>query len=298
METIRYIDRHTRSLCQETVPGEQWLKWLYHNPIGKLALHALVKRKALTAWYGKQMDTPKSCAKIRDFVDSLHIDMAESTRPIEDFTSFNDFFIRELKPGTRPIAPESNALASPADGKVLAFEGITGLDTFFVKGQQFSLSRFLQTPALSDTFAGGTLLIFRLAPVDYHRFHFPAAGRISATTRIDGSYYSVSPYAVKNRLQIYWENKREFSVLQTDIADDVLLCEVGATMVGGIQQTYTPESSVNKGDQKGWFTFGGSTVVMLLQQGAATIDADILANTQKGFETSVKVGEQIAVGCR
>jgi len=215
---------------------------------------------------------------------------------IDDYTSFNDFFKRGLKPGARPVDEEPNSIVSPADGKVLAFEGIDGLDAFFVKGQSFSLPDFLQDQALSEKYVGGTLLIIRLAPVDYHRFHFPADGQISQSKQIEGDYYSVSPYAVKNRLRIYWENKREYSVLSTQNAGDILLCEVGATMVGSIYQNYTPDAEVEKGQEKGWFTFGGSTVVALLEKGKAQVDGDILANTLKGFETSIKMGERIATG--
>jgi phosphatidylserine decarboxylase len=296
MKSIEYIDRKTGGMRRETVPGEQWLRWLYHNPLGKLALDALVKRKCLSAWYGRKMDSPASTEKIPAFVQDLQIDMSEATRPMENYESFNDFFIRELKPEARPIDADPNTLASPADGKVLAFENIQQMDSFFVKGQSFALDQFLGSNQLAEQYAGGALLIFRLAPVDYHRFHFPANGTISRTTAIDGAYYSVSPYAVKNRLSVYWENKREHSTLHTDLAGDILLCEVGATMVGSIIQTYAPDSNVQKGQEKGMFKFGGSTVVMLLEKGKAYIDADILTNTRNGYETSIRMGERIAIG--
>ncbi|WP_320175370.1 phosphatidylserine decarboxylase [Maridesulfovibrio sp.] len=294
MDYIEYIDRESGQLRKETVPGEGWLKWLYHNPLGKLALHGIVKRKFISQWYGSKMDTADSQEKIPGFVKELGIDMNEATRPVEDYKSFNDFFIRELKPEARPIDNAPDSIVSPADGKILAFENLSGLDSFFVKGQKFSLESFLQNSMLSKKYEGGTLLIIRLAPVDYHRFHFPAAGKASASTLINGDYFSVSPYAVKNMLNVYWENKREHSTLKTVAAGDILLCEVGATMVGSIEQTYTPDSEVKKGQEKGWFKFGGSTVIMLLENGKAQIDADILKNTGNGFETSVKVGEHIA----
>ena len=295
MDYIEYIDRKSGKLRKEIVPGEKWLKWLYHNPLGKLALHAVVKRKFVSDCYGKQMDNPSSKEKIPGFVKDLNIDMDEAIRPVEDFNSFNDFFIRELKAEARPVDEAPDSIVSPADGKMLAFEGIRGLDSFFVKGQQFSLEKFLQNSVLSRKYEYGTLLIIRLAPVDYHRFHFPADGKISASSLINGDYFSVSPYAVKNMLSVYWENKRECSTLRTKNAGDILLCEVGATMVGSIEQNYTPDSDVKKGQEKGWFKFGGSTVIMLLEKDKAQIDTDILKNTANGYETSVKVGERIAM---
>lgn len=297
MECIEYIDRKTGVLLRETVPGERWLKWLYHNPAGKLALDAVVKRKFLSQWYGWKMDAPASRERIPAFVESLGIDMDEATRSMDEYATFNEFFIRELKPDARPIDAAPDTIVSPADGKVLAFEGIRGLDTFFAKGQSFSLRRFLNSGTLAEKYEGGTLLVFRLAPVDYHRFHFPADGRASGSTRINGSYYSVSPYAVKERLGIYWENKREYCLLQTQRAGDILLCEVGATMVGSIVQSYSPGADVRKGQEKGWFKFGGSTVVVLLEKGKAQVDADIIANTGQGLETSIRMGERFAMAC-
>ncbi|NDV24747.1 phosphatidylserine decarboxylase [Desulfovibrio sp. JC022] len=297
MDYIEYIDRKSGEICKETVPGEKWLKWLYHNPLGKLALHGAIKRKFVSQWYGNKMDSPASKDKIPGFIKDLNIDMNEAIRPMEDYGSFNDFFIRELKAEARPIDNTSATIVSPAEGKILAFEGIQGLDSFFVKGQQFSLNKFLQNSMLSKQYEEGTLLIIRLAPVDYHRFHFPADGTISASSPINGDYFSVSPYAVKNMLRVYWENKREYSILKTAKAGNILLCEVGATMVGSIIQSYTPDSEVKKGQEKGCFKFGGSTVIMLLEKGKAQIDADIIKNTQNGFETSIKIGETIATVC-
>lgn len=295
MKNIQYIDRKTGAVKQETVPGEKWLQWLYHNPFGKLALHAVVKRKFLSQWYGRKMDGEASASKISDFADSLNIDMNEAVIPAGGFATFNEFFIRKLKPATRPINIEQDVIVSPADGKVMAFAGFDGLDTFFAKGQEFSLSDFLRDKSLSDKYSGGALLIIRLAPADYHRFHFPADGRISRTTLINGSYYSVSPYAVKDRLKIYWENKRQYSLLYTAAgAGDILICEVGATMVGSIVQSYEPDTDVRKGQEKGFFKFGGSTIIMLLEKGKAVIDEDILKNTRNGFETSIKMGDGLA----
>ncbi len=295
MQEIYFIDRSTGNKVREKVPGEKWLRWLYHNPVGRIGLDAVVKRKLLSSVYGWLMDSPDSKARIECFVKCLDIDMDEAVRPIRDYKSFNDFFIRELMPQARPVDLRREAVVSPADGKVMAFEGFKGLDTFFAKGQEFSLAKFLQDQTLVDKYADGTLMIIRLAPVDYHRFHFPAEGRPTISRLINGDYYSVSPHAVKDMLEVYWENKREYCELRTEVAGDILLCEVGATMVGSIRQTYTPDTRVGKGQQKGWFKFGGSTVVMLFEKGKVRVDEDIIRNTISGYETSVKMGEGVAL---
>ncbi len=295
MKGVYYCDRKTGELKQEVVPGESWLNFLYHNPLGKLALSALVKRKFLTQCYGGGMDLPKSKSRIAGFVDSLKIDMSEALLSQDDFQNFNEFFIRELKPEARPINNDPNVIVSPADGRVMVFRDINQLDTFFAKGQDFSLQSFLKDESLAEKYIDGSMVIFRLAPVDYHRFHFPADGEITESKLINGNYYSVSPYAVKNRLSIYWENKREYSVLKKTVVGDILLCEVGATMVGSIVQNYKPNSLVNKGQEKGYFKFGGSTVVALFEKGKLQIDDDVLQNMNKGYETIIKMGERL--GC-
>ncbi|WP_320170132.1 phosphatidylserine decarboxylase [Maridesulfovibrio sp.] len=295
MKEIKYMDRKTGNVLKEKVPGAGWLKWLYHNPAGKLALDMLVKRKFISRWYGWLMDTPSSRNRITEFVRDLDIDMNEILKPLDQFSSFNDFFTRELKPGCRSVDLNSESIVSPADGKITAFADMDALHTFFVKGQEFSLDSFLQDRMLSKKYAGGAMMIIRLAPADYHRFHFPAEGRTTLTRQIDGDYCSVSPYAVKDRMRIYWENKREYSELRTETAGDILMCEVGATMVGSIVQKYIPDTITGKGQLKGWFKFGGSTVILLFEKDKIRVDEDIIRNTISGYETTVKVGERIAL---
>ncbi|HYQ56234.1 MAG TPA: phosphatidylserine decarboxylase, partial [Draconibacterium sp.] len=140
----------------------------------------------------------------------------------------------------------------------------------------------------------GEMAIVRLAPPDYHRFHFPASGTASKSIKINGHYFSVSPLALQKSLEIFCENKREYCTLSTEEYGDILIVDVGATMVGSIIQTYEANTQVKKGDEKGYFAFGGSTLVLLFEKGKITFDADLVENTKKGMETTVKVGENIA----
>lgn len=295
---IKYIERKTGELKQEQVPGENFLKFLYYNPFGELSLNGVVKRKLLTAFYGKQMDSKKSVEKIPGFVKSAGIDMSESKKKIEEFQSFNDFFIRELKEGTRPVDMEEDVLTSPADGKIFVYDNMDDLKKFFVKGEEFTLKDFLKDENLAEKYRGGVFMIVRLAPVDYHRFHFPAAGHISSSSLIKGYYYSVSTHAIRKNFRIYMENKREYSVLKTENFGDILMSEIAATMVGGIEQTYKPDTFVKKGEEKGYFYFGGSTCILLFQKGKVQIDRDLLQNSQEGIETKVYMGEKIGVSLR
>jgi len=290
LDKIEYIDRKTNKILVENVPGESFLKFLYHNPFGKLPLELLVKRKYLSSFYGKLMDKKSSINKIEEFVKNNHIDMNESQKKIGEFTSFNDFFYRKLKPGTRKI---EGGVVSPADGKAIGFEKINDWDKFFVKGSEFCLGKYLNDKELWEKYRGGSMMVVRLAPADYHRYHFPANGKIGSRNKIDGYYYSVSPYAIKDNFGVFCENKRELTTLETSEYGDILISEIGATMVGGIEQTYTPNTDVKKGEEKGYFTFGGSSVLLLFEKGKVRIDDDILKNTKNGYETKVYMGEKI-----
>ncbi|MGL5125375.1 MAG: phosphatidylserine decarboxylase [Fusobacteriaceae bacterium] len=292
---IEYIYRKTGEKKIEKVPGEKFLKFLYYSPFGELALSSVVKKKFLTDYYGKQMDKVSSADKIEKFIKSAEINIKESKKTVGEFATFNEFFIRELKPESRPIDKDENRLVSPADGKCLVYENLNDLQQFFIKGDQFNLKDFLKDDKLASQYEGGTLVIVRLAPVDYHRFHFPADGVINKTKKIEGYYYSVSTHAIRKNFRIYCENKREYSILKTQKFGNILMCDIAATMVGGIKQTYTPNSEVKKGNEKGYFYFGGSTTIMLFEKDKIQIDKDLIENSLNGIETKIYMGEGIGV---
>jgi phosphatidylserine decarboxylase len=290
---IQYIDRETGNLITENPPGEFLLRFLYDNPFGKAAILPIAKRKFITQLYGRRMDRPSSVNKIQDFVDQLGIDMSESKKAVSEFTSFNDFFYRELKPDARPIG---EGFVSPGDGKLITFEKVSEVHDFFIKGKKFTLTTFLQDAELAAKYEQGSMLILRLAPNDYHRFHFPYAGVPYEAMKIEGSYFSVSPIAVaKNFATVFVENKREYVKLRTEDLGEVILAPVGATMVGGIIETFQSGKAVAKGEEMGYFKFGGSTIVILTEPGVLKIDDDLLENTRNRMETAVKMGERIGI---
>ena len=289
---IKYIDRETGQVQIENVYGEKWLDWLYHNPIGEATLWTIAKRKIVTSLYGDQMEKPASADKIAPFIEEYDVDITIAQK--QNFKSFNDFFIRQLKPEARPIVSDSLAVASPADGKILAYENVSSSD-FYIKGFRFNVDSFLDNTELAQKYKDGSMIVFRLAPPDYHRYHFPVSGMTSSSNiKIDGDYYSVNPLALRKKAEIFWLNKREYGVIQTPVFGDVVMVEVGATMVGSMIQTYSG-TTVKKGQEKGYFKFGGSTVVLLFEKDQIKIDADLLTNTANGLETTIKMGKQIAV---
>jgi phosphatidylserine decarboxylase len=224
----------------------------------------------------------------------MHIDMREAKIDnIDGYPTFNAFFTRELKCECRPVENDPSILISPADGKVLAWENIDIDHLLQVKGSYYSLSELLQSKELATVYRQGICIIIRLCPTDYHRFHFPDGGIPLKTHKIRGHYYSVNPLALKKKNKLYCENKRELTVFQSDNFGEMLLIEVGATCVGSIVQTYSPERRVQKGSEKGFFKFGGSTTIMILKKDALRIDDDILSNTAKGLEITIRMGERI-----
>jgi phosphatidylserine decarboxylase len=288
---VRYKDRRDGEVKVEAIFGERPLRWVYGNPLGQLAQWLLIRRWIVSAWYGRKMDTLPSSLKIKPFIEQYGLDEGEFADPVDDYHSFNEFFFRKLKPSARPIAADS--VVFPADGRHLAFDDITGESNFFVKGQSFDLAQFLGDADLAKRYDGGSMLLSRLCPVDYHRFHFPCAGQPGTPRFINGWLYSVNPIALITRPSIFWENKRVVTAIESPALGQVQFVEIGATMVGSIRQTYTPGETVAKGDEKGYFAFGGSSVAVLFEKGRIEFDTDLLKNTDNGLETYARVGERM-----
>lgn len=292
---IYYIDRKTGEKKREIVIGDVYLQWMYSSPVGNSLLEMFIKKKLFSTFYGRIQDLPLSRRKIKDFIKKLDIDMKEAE--IEDssyYNTFNDFFIRKLKKDARQINHNRDILISPADGRILAYEEIDAKNVLQIKGHIYSLEELFQDKKLANKYDGGTCIVIRLNPSDYHRFHFPYTGIPMETVKITGKYYSVNPIALRKKARIYCQNKREFTLLQTEDMGEIAMVEVGATCVGSIIQTYKPGKRVDKGKEKGYFKFGGSTIILFLPSNIVKIDDDILENTKQGLETRVYMGEGIA----
>jgi phosphatidylserine decarboxylase len=288
VSAIRYFNRHTGREETEQVYGEGFLKFSYGNPLGALPLHAMVKRGGFSRWYGRRMDSPATKAKVAPFIDQYGLDPAEFADAPDSYATFNEFFYRKLKPQARPIA--DTAAVFPADGRHLGFQKASEIKGVFVKGQSFDLGRLLGDDSLAAKYADGSLVLSRLCPVDYHRFHFPATGTPGEVKLINGPLFSVSPIALRRRLSYLWENKRTITKLETSDLGTVLLMEIGATCVGSILQTFTPGRPVQKGDEKGYFAFGGSSTITIFEPGAVTLAADLAECSSRQVELYAKVG--------
>jgi len=294
-EPIRYFHRAKKNIETEQIYGESWLRWTYETGLGRLALNVLVKRWLASAYYGWRMNWRFSAQKILPFIVQYDLDVDEFAKKPYAFKNFNQFFYRALKPGARPIAEGERVAVLPADGRHLAFQNVEAADGFYVKGQRFSLESFLGDAALAKEFAGGSLLISRLCPVDYHRFHFPVSGLPGEPRLINGALYSVSPVALRRNLAYLWENKRMVTLVDSPQFGRVAVCEIGATMVGTIAQTFVPDRAVSKGAEKGLFKFGGSCVITIFKSGKISFDADLLEHSAQQREVYAKMGERLGV---
>jgi len=289
VKEIKYYNRATGSMETEKVYGEAFLKWAYGNPLGKIALHSFVKRPFFSKWYGSRMDHPSTRSKIAPFIRDYSMNPDEFADSPDDYASFNAFFYRKLKKSARPIS--SSSVVFPADGRHLGFSNIDEIDGFFVKSQRFDIHQLLADKKLSENYREGTLVLSRLCPVDYHRFHFPVSGTPGQTQLINGPLYSVSPIALSKNLKYLWENKRTLTEIQTETLGRVLMLEIGATCVGSIHQTYSPNQPVHKGDEKGYFAFGGSSTITLFEPGRVQLAQDLLENSAKQIETYALMGD-------
>ena len=291
-QPIYLYHRRRRTLVAEQVPGENFLKLTYGSPWGRRAADWIWSRVLFSRIYGWPLHQRLSRWQIKRFIRQQHIDMSEVVIPAEGFRSFNDFFIRQLKPDARPVAEDRRCLIAPADSrlKVMTMNAQTRLD---IKGQALTLAQLLNCHPVPADFANGLCLQFRLAPRDYHRFGYIEDGIQGPVHVVKGRLYSVSPLALRHMPAIWGVNLRHWCFLQTRALGTVLHIEVGATMVGSIVQHQPSGGPCRRGQEKGYFQMGGSTVLIILPSGRVNIDADILQHSNRDIETLVRYGESI-----
>ena len=290
---IQVYNRTTKAYEEELIAGKKYIEWTYESPIGKNITELIAKKKLFSKLYGMYCDTKLSANKIPEFIKNFDIDMTMSKKKTHEFDSFNDFFTRELNSEARPINKDKNILISPGDGRITAYENIDLDNIIQIKGLTYSLKELINNNSVAEKYKNGVCIILRLCPTDYHRFHFIDSGIPYESNYIRGHYYSVNPIALKAVPKLFCENKREWSLFKSDNFKDVLHIEVGATCVGSIVQTYKPNEKVNKGDEKGYFKFGGSTTILFFEKDSIKIDSDIIEQSNFGFECKVRFGENI-----
>ena len=295
LKPIRFVELETGLVQEEQVYGGRWIKLLYGTLLGR-ALSALIAAPPFSRFYGWLQDRPSSSRKVKPFIEQFEIHMEdflpeEGRSPEAPYSSFNAFFTRRVTDSARPFA-QGEVFPAPCDARYFAYASLNDEVSIPVKGSRFKASALLNHPEWNGVFEEGPGFIARLCPVDYHRFHFPDTGRVLDSWRIAGALHSVNPWALAFREDIFMINEREVTILETERFGKLAYVEVGATCVGKIQQTHEG-TSFERGDEKGMFLFGGSTVIVLGEPGTWMPDERLLDYTQQGVEAYLKMGQPL-----
>lgn len=275
-----------RRICQDN--PSIGLSFLYNTFIGRILLKPLVKSRFVSYITGKYMDSFLSKILIKPFIKVHNINIEDFEK--KEYESFNDFFIRKIKIKNRVIDKNKESFISPCDSKLMYYK-ISKDNTFKVKNSLYTVSSLIKDDVLSKKYEDGILLVFRLSPDDYHRYCYVDDGVIKLNYKIPGIFHSVNKIVYDN-YKVFKENTRECTLVETQNFKNIVYVEVGALLVGKINN-YKINGNVNKAEEKGYFMYGGSTIILLIEKNTIKIDDDIIINSENGFETYVKYGEKI-----
>jgi phosphatidylserine decarboxylase len=289
-QELVYFDRYAGELKTESIYGEKPLRWAYGTIIGRFCLETTIKQRWFSRLYGRWADCTCSSREILPFIEQFEIDTKDFLETPESYQTFNEFFYRRLKPEARPVYQDDGTACFPADGRQLVIPNLERATHIYAKNQQFDLISLLGDKSLAEKFAGGSAVISRLCPTDYHRFHFPLSGMPGAACLINGPLYSVNPIALSHTFSYLWQNKRRITQVKESPAGDYLILEIGATNVGSIVDSGSA-TLVTNGDEKGFFKFGGSMVITMFQAGRFTPAADLAEHSASGVELYARFGD-------
>lgn len=295
---IKYFNRELDTIETEKVYGDKAVRWLYQSVPGKTLSKWLIKRP-LSVLYGMAQESSWSHKKVQPFIRDFNIKIEEyqpeEGRTEEDpYRSFNSFFIRRFRNGFRPFEAADALMPAFCEARYFGYESLGPEDKVPVKGDLLGGEALLANKKWGEVFDNGPCLLARLCPVDYHRFHFPDDGEILDHYRVPGVLHSVNPIALKENENIFAVNERQVTILDTKNFGKLAYVEVGAICVGKIVQSRPMTGSFKRGEEKGYFLFGGSTVIVLGEKGKWRPDQVVLDHTQKGVEVYQKLGTRIA----
>lgn len=275
-----YIDLQGKKVSNIT-NQDKLLSFLYTNIFGRMLLKPLIQPQ-VSKLAGRYLSSAHSKWLISKFIErnEINMDIYEEC----DYSSFNDFFTRKIKPDCRPVPEDLDVLISPCDCLATVYP-IQENTTFSIKNTEYTLRSLLRSPRLAKRFRGGYAYVLRLTVEDYHRYLYSVSGKQSKNYHIDGTFHTVNPIA-NDYLPIYKENTREYTLIRSKEFGDVLQMEVGALLVGKISN-HKQSTVVTRGEEKGFFEYGGSTIVVLTQKGRVTPRSDLLTNSKNGYETKV-----------
>ncbi len=271
-------DKPNKSLyfLYRTIPGRVILKVAISKPVTKIG--------------GLYMNSPFSKYSIKRFIKKNKINMDDY--PKIKYKSFNQFFVREIMEGKRPFKGKKTDLLAPADSKVTAYK-IDENTILNVKNSKYTIAEIIKNKKIAEEYKNGICIVFRLSVEDYHHYHFIDDGKIISTKKIKGVLHTVNPITYKTH-KVFSENARECTIMETKTFGKIVQIEVGALMVGKIKNIPNI-AEFKRGDEKGYFCFGGSTVIILFKENTIELDDDIVKNSKENIETKVKLGEHIGI---
>jgi len=298
-DEIKYYNRSKGAVEVEKVYGGAMVKLMYSTLPGKF-ISPLIANKYLSKLYGATQNSLLTQLKVPKFVKNFHIDLnqyeggsVEVDKQELSYRNFNEFFIRKFKPGQRKFVPSDNIMGAFSEARYFGYDSMTDDVQVPVKGKYLRAEDLLGDSKEAEPFKNGPLLIARLCPVDYHRYHYPDSGKTLKSFPVKGQYHSVNPMALKAKEDIFIANERRVSILETENFGKLAYIEVGAVMVGKIVQSYNEDEAFSKGDEKGYFLFGGSTVIVVGEEGKWKPSSDVVENTKAGMETYIQLGDEV-----
>ena len=296
----KVYDRKTKEVRPERMPLKDYLEneILYSKPIEAIdktaTLRKLFKDEAIHE--GHRYNKPESAKKIPAFIEFFELDMSQFKKEkAEDYETFNDFFTREIKPERRPISDpdDDSILVSAADSRLTVFDSLDECKNLWIKGKPFTFEGLLGGDhELAECFRGGMVANFNLAPQDYHRYHAPLAGRIIKVVNISGDHLSVYPKGIESDINTLERNQRAVLVIQTEKWGKVCYVPIGGECVGKVSLFVEEGQELKKGDEIGYFSYGGSDIVALFEH-QLDWDEDIKEQSKQAIETVVHFGERI-----
>lgn len=286
-----YYDRTLRKVCIDNVYAEDFILWSYENTLGKKVMNHIFSKKLPNKLYGLYKKSSLSKKQIQKDIDAYQIDLNE----FEDieYSNYSDFFLRKFKPGIRPFESDSSLLPAFCEGRYLGHAKTSDETRFPVKGAYLSRAQLLARP--SNEFEQGPILISRLCPIDYHHYHYPISGKIVEQYRIPGEYHSVNVHAVRNKPDIFLKNERLVTLIDSDHFGKLAMIEVGALCVGEIYLAEMNKKICQRGEYKGHFGFGASTVILIGEKDRWKPSQDIIENSRMNRETLVRLGEPVGI---
>lgn len=306
----KVFDQSSGQFIYEKFPFWKWIEYsiMYSKPLDIIDKSKVIRKalKSETISSEHHYNKPKSKKKIAPFIEFYGIKMSDfiQEKP-EDFSTFNDFFIREVKPDRRPVAEPNDAssINSIADCRLCVYNTVTEGHRLFIKGKNFNLRKLISDNAKAEDAEKVSLnrewikenmsfANFRLAPMDYHRFHSPVKGVISSIYHIDGEYFTVKPKALNSEINVLGENSRSVITIETTDHGKVLIVPVGAEGVGKINLIVKEGDHLDKGTEMGYFDYGGSDIMVIFEN-KVDWDADIFSHSQDGIETLLNVNERV-----